>query len=45
MRFFLGFTLFISLSVGLTVLVNSVTVRQEQEKQTAAAVAAMLEWH
>ena len=43
MKFFLGFTVFISLSIGLTILVNSITTKQDAEKQAAAAAKAMLE--
>ena len=42
LRFFTGFMLFISLSFGITLAVNSYTTKQDQEKQTAAALQAML---
>lgn len=43
MHFFLGFLVFISLSVGLTVFVNSYTIKQAGDQQAAAAKALMLE--
>lgn len=42
MRFFLGFVVFISLSVGLTIAINLYTVKQVGEQQAAAAKAVML---
>lgn len=41
-RFTLGFLVFISLSFGLTYAVNSYTLKQEKDAQTAAALEAML---
>lgn len=41
-RFTLGFLVFISLSFGLTYTVNTYSIREEQAKQTAAALQAML---
>lgn len=42
LRFFLGFMLFISISFGVTLAVNSYTANQSIEQQTAAALQAML---
>ncbi|MBI5003903.1 hypothetical protein HZC00_02315 [Candidatus Kaiserbacteria bacterium] len=42
MRFFLGFLVFISLSVGLTVFTNSYLIKQAGDQQAAAAKALML---
>jgi len=41
-RFVLGFLTFISLSFIITVAVNSYTIAQEQERQAAAAIKAMV---
>jgi hypothetical protein len=43
LRFFLGFLIFISLSVGLTVFTNSYLVKQEGDQHAAAAKALMLQ--
>ncbi len=43
LRFVVGFMLFISISFGVTYAVNSYTTKQDTEKQTAAAIQAMLE--
>ncbi|QQG37937.1 MAG: hypothetical protein HYS26_00035 [Candidatus Kaiserbacteria bacterium] len=42
LRFTLGFLLFISLSFVITFAMNSYVIAQDQEKQTAAAIEAML---
>ena len=42
LRFVIGFTVFISVSFGVTYAVNSYTVAQQQEEQTAAAFQAMV---
>ncbi|MBI5457022.1 hypothetical protein HY969_04775 [Candidatus Kaiserbacteria bacterium] len=42
MRFVVGFSVFISVSFGVTYAVNTYTAMQEKEKQTAAAFEAML---
>jgi hypothetical protein len=41
-RFVLGFTLFIALSFGITYAVNTISIAQEKERQTAAAFQMML---
>ncbi len=41
-RFVLGFSVFIAVSLGLTFAVSEYSIKQEQEKQTAAAFKAML---
>jgi hypothetical protein len=43
LRFLLGFFTFIGLSFLVTFSVNTYTVTQNSEKQTAAAIQAMLE--
>lgn len=42
LKFVIGFLLFISLSFGLTVAVSTYTAAQDQERQTAAALQALL---
>lgn len=42
-RFVLGFTVFISVSLGLTVVAGSFALEREKEKQAAAALEALLE--
>ncbi|MCI0558982.1 MAG: hypothetical protein MN733_10840 [Nitrososphaera sp.] len=44
-KFLLGFVVFISMSVGLTLLVNAYTPKQGAQQHAAAAMALMLEWH
>jgi hypothetical protein len=41
-RFTLGFTLFIALSFGITYAVNTITLAQEKERQTAAAFQVLM---
>lgn len=41
-RFTLGFTLFIALSFGITYAVNTISIAQEKERQTAAAFQVMV---
>ncbi len=41
-RFVLGFTLFIALSFGVTYAVSTYAIREEKEKQTAAAFQIMI---
>jgi len=41
-RFVLGFSVFIAVSLGLTFAVSTYSMQQEREKQTAAALKAML---
>lgn len=41
-KFSLGFLVFISISFGVTIAVNTYTVAQTGEEQAAAAIAAML---
>jgi hypothetical protein len=41
-KFVLGFSVFIVVSLGLTVVVSQYSIKQEQQKQTAAAMKAML---
>jgi hypothetical protein len=43
MRFFIGFTVFLSVSFGVTYAVQSIATKQDQERQTAAAIQAALE--
>lgn len=43
LRFVVGFSVFISVSFGVTYAVSTYTAMQEQEKQTAAAFEAMVE--
>lgn len=42
-RFVLGFTVFISVSLGLTVFAGSLALEREKEKQAAAALEALLD--
>jgi hypothetical protein len=42
LRFFFGFMLFISVSFGVTIAVNTLTEKQSADQQTAAALQAML---
>jgi len=42
-RFTIGFLIFISVSLGVTIAVNSYTSTQDTEHQTATAIQAMLE--
>lgn len=41
-KFTIGFLVFISISLGLTVAVGSYTVQEDQAHQTAAAFQALL---
>ena len=41
-RFTIGFLVFIGLSFGITIAVNTYTAQQAAEQQTAAALQAML---
>jgi hypothetical protein len=41
-KFSLGFLIFIGVSFGVTIAVNTYTVTQTGEQQAAAALAAML---
>ena len=41
-RFVFGFSLFIAVSLGLTVAVASYSMKKDREEQTAAAFRAML---
>ena len=43
LRFVLGFLMFISMSFVITYAVNSYTLAQDQQKQTAAAIKALVE--
>jgi hypothetical protein len=45
LRFFFGFTLFISISFGITYAVNTYTTTHAQSQQAAVARARMLEMH
>jgi hypothetical protein len=45
LRFFFGFTLFISISLGITYAVNTYTSNQAAIQQAAVARARMLEMH
>ena len=42
LRFVVGFSVFLSVSFGVTYTVNTISIKQEQERQTAAALRAML---
>lgn len=42
-KFTIGFLLFISLSLGVTLAVSYITTQQDQTKQTAAAFQALLQ--
>ncbi len=42
LRFVVGFSVFLTVSFGVTYTVNTISVKQEQERQTAAALKAML---
>gem|GEM_PF-1318006 len=42
MRFLLGFTLFIGLSIGITYAVTRIEIAQQKEDQTAAALQVLL---
>lgn len=42
LRFVVGFTVFISVSFGVTYAVNTYSQMQEVEKQTASAFQAMI---
>ena len=44
LKFFIGFTLFISLSFGITIAVNKYAAVQDAAKQQAAAAALMLQY-
>lgn len=41
-RFVLGFTVFIGLSLGITVVAGTFALEREKEKQAAAALEALL---
>ncbi len=41
-RFVLGFTVFIGVSLGVTVVAGSFALEREKEKQAAAALEALL---
>lgn len=41
-RFLLGFTVFIGLSLGITVVASTFALEREKEKQAAAALEALL---
>lgn len=41
-RFVFGFSLFIAVSLGLTVAVTTYSMKKDREEQTAAAFKAML---
>lgn len=43
LRFVVGFAVFISISFGITYAVNTISIAQEKEQQTAAAFQAMVE--
>ncbi len=43
LRFVIGFSVFISVSFGVTYAVSTYTVMQEKEQQTAAAFEAMID--
>ena len=45
LKFFVGFTLFISISFGVTFAVNEYTLTKSVDEQAAAALQAMLEMH
>lgn len=42
LRFVVGFSVFLSVSFGVTYTVNTISEKQEAERQTAAALQAML---
>jgi hypothetical protein len=42
LRFVIGFSVFLSVSFGVTYTVNTISIKQEQERQTASALKAML---
>jgi hypothetical protein len=42
LRFVVGFSVFLSVSFGVTYTVNTISEKQEMERQTAAALQAML---
>ncbi|MFA7310062.1 MAG: hypothetical protein WC050_04110 [Candidatus Paceibacterota bacterium] len=44
-KFSLGFLVFLSVSFGVTIAVNTYASGQTQEQQTASALAAMLKTH
>lgn len=41
-KFTLGFTLFIAVSLGLTFVVSTYSIKKERQEQTAAAFQTML---
>ena len=41
-RFVFGFSLFIAISLGITVFVTTYSLKRERDEQTAAAFKAML---
>lgn len=41
-RFVLGFSLFIAVSLGITIAVTTYSIKKDTEEQTAAAFQAML---
>jgi hypothetical protein len=41
-RFLFGFSLFIAVSLGLTVAVTTYSIKKDKQEQTAAAFEAML---
>lgn len=43
MRFVVGFSVFISVSFGVTYAVNTYSIAQENEQQSAAAFEAMVQ--
>lgn len=43
LKFAIGFMVFISVSFGVTIAVNVYAQKQDAERQTAAALQAMLE--
>lgn len=43
LKFVVGFLVFISLSLGLTIAVNDYTIAQQKSQQTAAAIQAVLQ--
>jgi hypothetical protein len=42
-KFTIGFLIFISISLGITIVVNSFSANQTKDQQTAAAIQAMLQ--
>lgn len=42
LKFSIGFMVFISISFGVTIAVNAYSQKQQAERQTAAALQAML---